>query len=184
MHPMTRRQARKRVLDLLFEMDLGNVAHDEVLSRLPVPQPDAKDEEAFVSVTMAGILDHLPEIDSFVDSFSPHWPLGRMGSADRNILRIACYELLYRQDIPAPVSINEAVVLAKKFGGEGSGKFVNGILGAISRSGSVSKVTHSSPAAAGSDTDVSSKDGGGSPCGRSAAADPATPPPLLSPSRR
>jgi N utilization substance protein B len=142
---MTRRGARKRILELLFEMDLGKASAEEILLKLPQGQSADKGEEGFVSQAVREILSHLPELDPFIDSFSPEWPLRRMGAADRNALRIACYELLYREDIPLAVSINEAVVLAKKFGGEQSGKFVNGILGAISRSDRLREVAHPCP---------------------------------------
>jgi N utilization substance protein B len=125
---MTRRQARKRVLELLFEMDVGRVPPAEILSRLPNVEPTRHDETEFVARAVREIISELPKIDRLIDSFSPEWAIERMGAADRNVLRIGCYELLYREDIPPAVSINEAVVLAKKYGGEQSGKFVNGIL--------------------------------------------------------
>jgi N utilization substance protein B len=139
---MTRRKARRCVLGLLFALDVGKLSPEEVQSRLPEPEKSSgtgekrasKGEEGFISQMVTGILARLTEIDSLLEPFSPEWPPRRMGAAERNILRIACYELLYREDIPPAVSINEAVVLAKRFGGEQSGKFVNGILGAISRS--------------------------------------------------
>lgn len=150
---MTRRQARKRVLELLFEMDLGKVSPEDVLSKSPGGRVAARGEEVFISQAIKGILDNLPEIDAFIDSFSPEWPLHRMGAADRNVLRIACYELLYREDIPVAVSINEAVVLAKRFGGEGSGKFVNGVLGAVSRGALVKRTAQPGTGAAVSDSE-------------------------------
>jgi len=131
---MTRRQARKRILELLFEIDLGKITPAEMAPRLSQGQSPAEKEGDFVAQVVEGIVAHLAEIDRLIGSFSPQWPIGRMGAADRNVLRIACYELLYRDDIPPAVAINEAVLLAKKFGGAKSGKFVNGILGGIARS--------------------------------------------------
>lgn len=131
---MTRRQARKRILELLFEMDVGKLSSEEILARLP-HVPEGSGEERFFCEAIREILPRLPQIDDLINSFSPKWPLHRMGATDRNVLRVACYELFCRDDIPPAVSINEAVVLAKRFGGEQSGGFVNGILGAISRSG-------------------------------------------------
>ena len=143
---MTRRQARRRVLEFIFEVDLGRVPPQEMLSRFSEgPAGAGGEEDEFVSEAVIGILAHLAELDEFIDSFSPQWPLYRMGAAERNVLRFACYELRYRDDIPPPVCINEAVVLAKRFGGEGSGKFVNGILGAVSRSDALRETASAGP---------------------------------------
>ena len=78
-----------------------------------------------------GAYEHRGEVDSLIKRFSEHWRLERMPTVDRNILRLAIYELLYRPDIPAKVSINEAVDLGKKYGSEDSGSFINGILDRI-----------------------------------------------------
>jgi len=80
-----------------------------------------------------GTLEHLGEIDAVLNQLSGEWPVSRMASVDRAILRLAAYELLYCDDIPASVSINEAVELAKKYSTEESHKFVNGILGNLAR---------------------------------------------------
>jgi N utilization substance protein B len=78
-----------------------------------------------------GAYEHREEVDSLIKRFSEHWRLERMPTVDRNILRLAIYELLYQPDIPAKVSINEAVDLGKKYGSEDSGPFINGILDRI-----------------------------------------------------
>ena len=78
-----------------------------------------------------GAYDHREEVDTLIKRFSENWRLERMPTVDRNILRLAIYELLYRPDIPAKVSINEAVDLGKKYGSEDSGSFINGILDRI-----------------------------------------------------
>jgi transcription antitermination factor NusB len=78
-----------------------------------------------------GVAQHLEEIDAKIASYAANWELERMAVVDRNVLRMGSFELLYRQDIPPKVSINEAVELAKKFSGLASGKFVNGILDKI-----------------------------------------------------
>jgi len=78
-----------------------------------------------------GAYDHREEVDTLIKRFSENWRLERMPAVDRNILRLAIYELLYRLDIPAKVSINEAVDLGKKYGSEDSGSFINGILDRI-----------------------------------------------------
>ncbi len=92
--------------------------------------PDFNDD-GFVEETLAGIAEHQSEIDDRIVRYAPEWPLEQITTVDRVILRLGIYELLFVPDIPAKVSINEAVELAKTFGGESSGRFVNGVLGAI-----------------------------------------------------
>ena len=86
---------------------------------------------SFLGEIVRGALEHQPEVDRLLTHYSVEWPLARMASTDRNILRLAVYELLYRSDIPVEVTVNEAVELAKRFGDDDSGKFVNGVLGTI-----------------------------------------------------
>lgn len=88
-------------------------------------------EESYIEHTIHGVLDHLSDIDEKIVSHAPDWPLEQMAIVDRNILRIGVYELYYNDDIPAKVAINEAIEIAKSYGGPSSGKFVNGILGAM-----------------------------------------------------
>ena len=91
------------------------------------------DDVPFVENTVNGILTHLDEVDALIAKYAPQWPIEQITLVDRNVLRIGVYELKFNPDIPARVSINEAIELAKTFGGESSGKFVNGVLGAIYR---------------------------------------------------
>ncbi len=92
------------------------------------------DEKEFSQNIVQQVLDHRSEIDATISKFAPDWPLEKITTIDRNILRIGTYELVYNQEIPSKVAINEAIELAKTFGGESSGKFVNGVLGAVFRS--------------------------------------------------
>lgn len=78
-----------------------------------------------------GVIKNIDEIDSLITRFAPEWPLDQITIVDRNVLRLGTYELRYDSEIPAKVAINEAIELAKAFGGESSGKFVNGVLGAV-----------------------------------------------------
>ena len=78
-----------------------------------------------------GVLKHQPEIDALIVKYAPEWPLEQITMVDRNVLRIGIYEMRHDDDIPEKVAINEAIELAKTFGGESSGKFVNGVLGTI-----------------------------------------------------
>jgi N utilization substance protein B len=90
-----------------------------------------KDVEEFSNRLITGACENIEGIDSIINRYSEHWRLSRMSTIDRNILRMAIYELVYLRDIPPPVTINEAVELAKKYGTEESGAFVNGILDRI-----------------------------------------------------
>jgi N utilization substance protein B len=89
------------------------------------------DDHGFVSDVIEGVVKNLKAIDKYITKYATEWPLDQITIVDRNILRIGVYELVYNDDIPAKVAINEAIEIAKTFGSESSGKFVNGVLGAI-----------------------------------------------------
>lgn len=89
------------------------------------------DDQGFVLGLLRGVQEHQGPIDELITKYAPEWPLDQITTVDRNILRIGIYELKFNQEIPPKVAINEAIELAKTFGGESSGKFVNGVLGAI-----------------------------------------------------
>jgi N utilization substance protein B len=91
------------------------------------------DEKDFAKQLIEQTLAHREKIDQTIAKFAPDWPLEKITTVDRNVLRIGTYELVYNSEIPSKVAINEAIELAKTFGGESSGKFVNGVLGAIYR---------------------------------------------------
>lgn len=88
-------------------------------------------DHGFVKNLIKGVIENLPEIDKMIIRYATEWPLDQITIVDRNILRIGVFELAYDQEIPAKVAINEAIEIAKAFGSESSGKFVNGVLGAI-----------------------------------------------------
>ncbi|KKR32097.1 MAG: N utilization substance protein B-like protein [Candidatus Falkowbacteria bacterium GW2011_GWF2_39_8] len=88
-------------------------------------------DHGFTEVLVKGVIEHIDEINSYIIRYATEWPLEQITIVDRNVLRIGVYELIFDQDIPAKVAINEAIEIAKAFGGESSGKFVNGVLGAI-----------------------------------------------------
>lgn len=92
--------------------------------------PDFQDN-GFVENLISGIIKHLDEIDKLIIKYATEWPLEQITTVDRNVLRIGAYELFFDKNIPARVAINEAIEIAKTFGGASSGKFVNGVLGAI-----------------------------------------------------
>lgn len=89
------------------------------------------DDGGFVQELVDGTLKNRKEIDEIITHFAPDWPLETITIVDRNILRLGCYELKFSQAVPSKVAINEAIELAKSFGGEASGRFVNGVLGAV-----------------------------------------------------
>jgi len=94
--------------------------------------PDFEDE-GFAANILRGVMDHSAEIDATITKYAPEWPLEQITIVDRNVLRIGVYELTYCRDIPPKVAINEAIEVAKGFGGDSSGRFVNGVLGAVYR---------------------------------------------------
>ncbi|MFH1098601.1 MAG: transcription antitermination factor NusB [Candidatus Uhrbacteria bacterium] len=90
------------------------------------------EDVAFARELVKGIEDHLPEIDALIQQWAPHWPLEQLTNVDRNVIRLGAYELKFAGGhVPPKVAINESIELAKTFGGDASGKFVNGVLGAI-----------------------------------------------------
>lgn len=94
--------------------------------------PDFHDE-GFSETILRGVMAHIDDIDAMIVKYAPEWPLEQITIVDRNVLRIGIYELAFAGDIPPKVAINEAIEVAKGFGGESSGKFVNGVLGAVYR---------------------------------------------------
>lgn len=140
-----RRKAREVTLQLLYETELAQKSGKEVTERFwkdphsliledSEMSPAAMDEvKAFTRQILEGVSSNVREIDALIEQHSTHWKVTRMASVDRNILRMAVFELLYCQDIPASVTINEAIEIAKKYGTEESGAFVNGILDHIAK---------------------------------------------------
>ena len=106
---------------------------DEVLNRNIDVYKDAIDEADFIKDLVIGTIKNQKEIDAMITPAAPEWPLDQIAKIDRSILRMSIYELLIKKDVPPKVAINEAVELAKEFGGENSSKFINGVLGTIFR---------------------------------------------------
>ena len=127
----SRRRSREMAVQVLYQMDVtqGDIA--EALTTFCEHFEAPESIRDFAVELVNGAHQHRAEIDGLISRFSEHWRLERMPTVDRNILRLAAFELLYRPDIPSKVSINEAVDLGKKFGSEDSGSFVNGILDRI-----------------------------------------------------
>ncbi len=128
-----RRKGREIAVQILYQADVAGVPLTEAFSTYEGYFKPSKRAMEFAKELVNGVAEKQKEIDTWIERFSKHWKLSRMSAIDRNILRLATYELLYRPDIPPKVSINEAVELAKAFGSEESAAFVNGILDAIYR---------------------------------------------------
>lgn len=130
-----RTQARESALQILYKQDLNPESSIEtLLNEYWETNPSPPEVREYAQRIVQGTLLHQSEIDSVLSKYTEHWELHRMAVVDRNILRFSTYELLYLDDIPPKVVINEAVNIAKKFSQEESGKFVNGILDKISHS--------------------------------------------------
>ncbi|HNQ87426.1 MAG TPA: transcription antitermination factor NusB [Verrucomicrobiota bacterium] len=152
----TRREARERAVQFLFQHDLNPPADLEAALNhfwetqriaaleaerkgptwgqrieLPPPSPEETATRLFADPLIRGTLEHRDEIDAQIQRVARNWDLHRMAVVDRNILRLAIFEMLHREDIPPVVSINEAIDIAKRFSTPDSGKFVNGILDKI-----------------------------------------------------
>jgi transcription antitermination protein NusB len=127
-----RRKARIVALKALYESDTASHEPQHTLSRLLEESPAPADVAAFARELVAGVLAHRQEIDEVIQQKAPAWPLEQVAVVDRNILRLAIYEILIDNRVPVRAAINEAVELAKAFGGESSAKFVNGVLGSVS----------------------------------------------------
>jgi len=89
------------------------------------------DDDGFVEDLVLGVSNNLEEIDDYIKKYAPEWPIDQITIIDRNVLRLGIYELVFAEKIPPKVAINEAIEVAKNFGGESSGKFINGVLGSI-----------------------------------------------------
>lgn len=126
-----RRRARTLALMILYELEFRPGDAERVLKEFWQDHPTLPDVQAFADSLVRGALEHTEEIDRLIAANAAHWTLGRIAPVERNILRLAAHELLHRHDIPEKVAINEAIELAKLYGSEESGAFVNGILDQI-----------------------------------------------------
>ena len=128
-----RRKARVKALQSLYEVDSTEHDVEEVLNR-ESDEEDQPEEEGieFVRELVDGVLQNKADIDHVIETYAPAWPVAQMALVDRNILRLAIFEILFDNKVPVKVVINEAVELAKGFGGDNTPKFINGVLGTVS----------------------------------------------------
>lgn len=131
-----RHLSRSVVMQTLFEWDFRCISNEEiseVIDRNVFEFAPGMGDFSFIKTLTEGVLKKKEDIDKIIEKAAPEWPIEKISVVDRNILRMGLYELLFsdRSEVPAKVAINEAIELAKTFGGETSGKFVNGVLGAV-----------------------------------------------------
>lgn len=128
-----RHLARTIAVQTLYQWDFNDQKEniDDILKNDKESFAPDFDDGGFIEHLVHGVIEHQAEIDGLIIKYAPEWPLEQITIIDRNVLRLGTFELKYDPNIPAKVAINEAIELAKNFGGESSGKFVNGVLGAI-----------------------------------------------------
>ncbi len=130
-----RHLSRSIVMQTLYEWDFWDKKRDikELLKKNLKEFGVGMSDKSFVSELLDGILENLDSINKMIEKYAPEWPIPQITVVDRNVLRIGIYELIYgdKKNVPPKVAINEAIEIAKTFGGESSGKFINGVLGAI-----------------------------------------------------
>jgi len=126
-----RRKARVVAFQALFEVDQAGHDPEASLGRRMQEDPVPEAQQAYCRALYHGTLRNLPPLDQAIQEIAPEWPLEQMAPVDRNLLRLAAYELLADASTPAKVTINEAVELAKLFGSDSSARFVNGVLGTL-----------------------------------------------------
>jgi len=127
-----RRKARALVLQALYEVDSAGHGAEEVVTRLLAEEKLPEENANFIRELVTGVIQNKGKIDENIRGFAPTWPLEQIPVVDRNILRLAIFEILLDNKVPVKVAINEAVELAKTFGSDNSSKFVNGVLGSVS----------------------------------------------------
>ncbi|MDX5474305.1 MAG: transcription antitermination factor NusB [Bacillaceae bacterium] len=126
---MKRSEAREKALQAVFQIDLSDIEPQEAIEN--VLESSSKKEDQFLTHLVHGTVKNLPEIDSMISGHLENWTLSRLGTVDRTILRIAVFEMMYEEEIPTSVSMDEAIELAKKFGDDKSSKFINAVLSKV-----------------------------------------------------
>jgi N utilization substance protein B len=128
-----RHQARILALQVIYEVDVTVHGMDEVIARtLHDPEETVPSEvQGYAERVARGVTEHREQIDRYIGEAAPAFPVAQLASVDRNVLRLAIYELLHERDVPIKAAINEAVELAKRYGGLNSSRFVNGVLGTV-----------------------------------------------------
>ena len=128
-----RRKSRESALQVLYQLDITKQAGPKAITHWKAHFSPSEAIDEFTERIVVGVLDHAREIDQLIERYSENWRLDRMTLVDRNILRMAIFELLYCNEIPPKVTLNEAIDLGKRYGSEDSGSFINGILDRIQK---------------------------------------------------
>jgi len=127
-----RRKARAVIFQALYEIDSTGHNVDDVVNHLLADKGLSEENNTFVRQQVDGVINNRQQLDENIERFAPAWPVNQLSAVDRNILRLAIFELLMDNKVPISISINEAVELAKKFGSDSSARFVNGVLSSVS----------------------------------------------------
>jgi len=131
---MSRKTAREVAMKLAFaKLFGGEETYEDVLDKSGIDEAPTEGDVDYANGIISGIDEHAERINQLIDDMAIGWSIDRMPRVDLSILRVAIYEMLYREDIPCGVSINEAVELAKQFGGERSSAYINGMLGTLAK---------------------------------------------------
>ncbi|WP_027340160.1 transcription antitermination factor NusB [Halonatronum saccharophilum] len=128
---LNRRQSREVAVQLLYQMDVNKESLEINLKKLHNDRPEIMLEGSYLEDILKGTDENIKKIDELVDEKAKDWKIDRIGKVDRNIIRLALYEILFEEDIPVAVAIDEAIELAKSFSDEKSAKFIHGVLGRI-----------------------------------------------------
>ena len=126
-----RRRSREFALQVLYQLEIAKQDALRTLAQFQENFSEGVERDDFVERLVLGVSEHRKEIDRLIERYSENWRLDRMNMIDRNILRMAAFELLYCEDIPPKVTLNEAIDLGKRYGTDESGSFINGILDRI-----------------------------------------------------
>lgn len=128
---MTRKEWREEAIKLAYQSQISNDSIDDQL-KIHLEENELENEDySYLKDVLYGISEHSEEIDGLISKYAKNWTIDRIAKVDLGVLRVAIYEILYKKDIPFKVSINEAVEMCKKYGGENSKGFVNGILASV-----------------------------------------------------
>ena len=132
---MSRRELRENIFKILFQVEFNSVEEMKEQTALYFGNIELEDgkEKTYISEKLNNIVEYIPEIDKKINEYSEGWKVDRLGKVELSIIRLAVYELLYDDDIPTGVAINEAIELAKTFGNDSAPAFINAVLGKISR---------------------------------------------------
>ncbi|CAM4522987.1 N utilization substance protein B [Paenibacillus endophyticus] len=138
---MKRRLAREIAVSSLYQMEMNEVSASDAVDMLmeelrhdneiEADPAEASSTDEFSRELVSGVMEHRQAIDGMLQQYLTGWQIDRLSRVDRQVLRLACYEMVFRDDVPPKATINEAIELAKHFGTEESGKFVNGVLGKL-----------------------------------------------------